>query len=189
MSGMDELVATPSQTVGPFFRIGMESLYTPNLAPKAADRIAISGRVFDGDGAPVNDAILEIWQANAHGKYAHPDDARALPMIAGFTGFGRVPTDAQGVFRFSTIKPGPVPGPGGVPQAPHLVVAVFMRGLLIHLLTRVYFPDDRALAADPVLALVPAERRGTLIARPGGAGELLWDVVLQGDKETVFFDA
>jgi protocatechuate 3,4-dioxygenase alpha subunit len=187
MSGMDELVATPSQTVGPFFRIGMESLYTPNLAPKAADRIAISGRVFDGDGAPVNDAILEIWQANAHGKYAHPDDARALPLTAGFTGFGRVPTDAQGMFRFSTIKPGSVPGPGGVAQAPHLVVAVFMRGLLSHLLTRVYFPDEPRTASDPVLQLVPADRRATLIAMPSAEG-LEWNVILQGDNETVFFD-
>jgi protocatechuate 3,4-dioxygenase alpha subunit len=187
MSGMDELVATPSQTVGPFFRIGMESLYTPDLAPTAAERIAISGRVLDGDGAPVNDAILEIWQANAHGKYAHPDDTRALPLTAGFSGFGRLPTDAQGMFRFSTIKPGSVPGPGGVAQAPHLVVAVFMRGLLIHLLTRVYFPDEPRNASDPVLQLVPPDRRTTLIANRRD-NALEWNVILQGNNETVFFD-
>jgi protocatechuate 3,4-dioxygenase, alpha subunit len=187
MSDAEKLVATPSQTVGPFFRIGMESLYTPDLAPDKANRIVISGRVLDGDGAPVNDAILEIWQANAHGKYAHPDDARALPLTAGFTGFGRVPTDAEGKFRFSTIKPGSVPGPGGLAQAPHLVVAVFMRGLLIHLLTRVYFPDEPGNATDPVLQLVPADRRATLVARRSAEG-LEWDVILQGANETVFFD-
>ena len=189
MSGMDELRVTPSQTVGPFFRIGMERLYMPDLAPvaAAADRIAISGRVIDGDGKPVYDAILEIWQANAHGKYAHPDDGRALPLTPGFTGFGRVPTDADGVFRFFTIKPGSVPGPGGVAQAPHLVVAVFMRGLLIHLLTRVYFPDEPGNATDPVLQLVPADRRSTLIAKRSPEG-LEWNVILQGDNEIVFFD-
>lgn len=187
MSDRDEVVATPSQTVGPFFRIGMESLYTPDLAPDAAGRVAIGGRVLDGDGAPVNDAILEIWQANAHGRYAHPDDARALPLTAGFTGFGRVPTGADGRFRFSTIKPGCVPGPGGVAQAPHLVVAVFMRGLLLHLLTRMYFPDEPRNASDPVLQLVPADRRATLIASRSAEG-LEWNVILQGDKETVFFD-
>ncbi|MEO8006559.1 MAG: protocatechuate 3,4-dioxygenase subunit alpha [Betaproteobacteria bacterium] len=184
---MDELIATPSQTVGPFFRIGMESLYTPDLAPGAADRIAIHGRVLDGDGQPVSDAILEIWQANAHGKYAHPDDAQALPLTPGFTGFGRVPTDTEGAFRFFTIRPGSVPGPGGGVQAPHLVVAVFMRGLLIHLLTRVYFPDEPSNATDPVLQLVPADRRTTLVARRNG-NELEWNVILQGDNETVFFD-
>lgn len=187
MSNMDESIVTPSQTVGPFFRIGMEPLYTPDLAPDAADRIAITGRVLDGDGNPVNDAMLEVWQANAYGKYAHPDDSQALPVTAGFTGFGRVATDAEGRFRFSTIKPGPVPGPGGIAQAPHLVVAVFMRGLLIHLLTRVYFPDEPGNGSDPVLRLVLAERRATLIARRSVEG-LEWDVILQGDKETVFFD-
>lgn len=187
MSNMDESIVTPSQTVGPFFRIGMEPLYEPDLAPTAADRVAISGRVLDGDGAPVSDAILEIWQANAHGKYAHPDDARALPLTTGFTGFGRVPTDAEGRFRFCTIKPGIVPGPGGVAQAPHLLVAVFMRGLLIHLLTRVYFPDEPGNGSDPVLRLVPVDRRATLIARRSVEG-LEWNVILQGDNETVFFD-
>lgn len=187
MSSMDKPVVTPSQTVGPFFRIGMESLYTPDLAPDATDRIAIGGRVLDGDGAPVNDAMLEIWQANAHGKYAHPDDAQSAPLTPGFTGFGRVPTDAEGRFRFSTIKPGSAPGPSGVAQAPHLVVAVFMRGLLIHLLTRVYFPDEPRNASDPVLKLVPVDRRGTLIATRSVEG-LEWNVILQGENETVFFD-
>ena len=181
--------ATASQTVGPFFRIGMESLYTSDLAPAAAadQKIGIHGRVIDGDGKPVNDAILEIWQANAHGKYAHPDDAQDKPATPDFKGFGRVATDENGVFRFSTIKPGIVSGPRGMPQAPHLAVAVFMRGLLVHLLTRIYFPGDAGHADDPVLKLVPAGRRQTLIAMKTADG-LEWNVILQGEHETVFFD-
>ena len=183
------LTATASQTVGPFFRIGLEHRYVADIAPSAAagDRIAIHGRVVDGDGKPVNDAILEIWQANAHGKYAHPDDVQNKPLTPGFQGFGRVPTDENGEFRFTTVKPGSVAGPHGMPQAPHLLAAIFMRGLLIHLLTRIYFPDDAANADDPVLKLIPAERRATLIATKSGGG-LEWNVILQGGNETVFFD-
>lgn len=183
------LTATASQTVGPFFRIGLEPLYIGDLAPSAAtgDKLAIRGRVVDGDGKPVNDAVLEIWQADAHGKYTHPDDTQDKPSTPGFKGFGRVASDENGAFRFSTVKPGGVPGPRGMPQAPHLLVAVFMRGLLIHLLTRVYFPDEPDNATDPVLNLVPAQRRSTLIASKSNDG-LEWNVVLQGDKETVFFD-
>jgi protocatechuate 3,4-dioxygenase alpha subunit len=183
------LTATASQTVGPFFSIGMEHLYVTDLAPSAAagDKLAVHGRVVDGDGKPVNDAILEIWQADAHGKYAHPDDTQDKPPTPGFKGFGRVPTDENGVFRFTTVKPGGVAGPRGMPQAPHLLVAVFMRGLLIHLLTRIYFPEDIANATDPVLNLVPAERRSTLIATKANDG-LEWNVILQGQGETVFFD-
>jgi protocatechuate 3,4-dioxygenase, alpha subunit len=182
------LPATASQTVGPFFRIGLQAHYVSDLAPAAAaaDKIAIHGRVVDGDGKPVNDAILEIWQANAHGKYAHPDDAQNKPVTPDFRGFGRVPTDDNGAFRFTTIKPGSVAGPRGMPQAPHLLVAVFMRGLLIHLLTRIYFPSESANADDPILALVPADRRQTLVARKTADG-LEWNVVLQGTDETVFF--
>jgi protocatechuate 3,4-dioxygenase alpha subunit len=183
------LSATASQTVGPFYRIGFEPLYVSDLMPAAAagDRIPIHGRVVDGDGKPVNDAVLEIWQANAHGKYAHPDDARDKPLTPGFRGFGRVPTDENGAFRFTTVKPGSVAGPRGMPQAPHLLVALFMRGLLIHLVTRIYFPDEADNATDPVLGLVPAARRPTLIARRSGDG-LEWNVILQGENETVFFD-
>jgi protocatechuate 3,4-dioxygenase alpha subunit len=137
----------------------------------------------------VNDGVVEIWQANAQGKYAHPEDAQDKPIDAQFRGFGRCLTDAEGRFRFATIKPGRVPGPGGALQAPHIAVTVFMRGLLRHLVTRVYFPDDAANAEDPVLKLVPAERRGTLIARAGSAkGALEWSIRLQGADETVFFD-
>ncbi len=183
------LNATASQTVGPFYRIGLEQMYVDDLAPAAApqDKVTIHGRVVDGDAKPVNDAVLEIWQADAHGKYAHPDDTQDKPLTRGFRGFGRVPTDANGAFRFTTVKPGSVPGPHGIRQAPHLLVAVFMRGLLIHLLTRMYFPDDADNAGDPVLNLVPGERRPTLIATRSDGG-LEWNVVLQGERETVFFD-
>ena len=176
------LHATTSQTVGPYLHIGMTWLIIENLAPKdvAGERISIAGRVLDGDGKPVTDALLEIWQADAKGKYG----------ARGFRGFGRSATDAKGAFRFKTVKPGRVAGPGGGLQAPHIAVNLFMRGLLKQLVTRIYFPDDPANAADPVLALVPAARRATLLARrkAGRAGALEWNVVLQGRDETVFFD-
>ena len=161
------LLTTSSQTVGPYVKIGFESFTVVELAPPSVsgERITLAGRVADGDGKPVNDAVIEIWQANALGKYAHPEDAQDKPVETGFRGFGRCLTDAKGGYRFTTIKPGRVPGPAGAPQAPHIVVTVFMRGLLKHLITRVYFPDEAANAEDPVLKLVPADRRATLIAR------------------------
>jgi protocatechuate 3,4-dioxygenase alpha subunit len=153
-------------------------------------RVVLEGRVLDGDGAPVPDAVIEIWQANTHGKYDHPDDQQAKPIEPGFKGYGRVATDDEGRFCFRTIKPGPVPGPGGTAQAPHLAVSVFMRGLLKRLVTRVYFPGDREQAQDPILKLVNPDRRATLIARKGSGGNasLHWDIILQGAQETVFFD-
>ena len=186
------LLTTSSQTVGPYVKIGFESFTVVELAPPSVsgERITLAGRVADGDGKPVNDAVIEIWQANALGKYAHPEDAQDKPVEAGFRGFGRCLTDAKGGYRFTTIKPGRVPGPAGAPQAPHIVVTVFMRGLLKHLITRVYFPDEAANAEDPVLKLVPADRRATLIARrsPRDKAALEWNVILQGQDETVFFD-
>lgn len=186
------LQATTSQTVGPYFRIGMRWHYQENLAPAgfAGERVTVQGRVLDGDGLPVPDAILEIWQANSQGKYAHPEDTQSKPMEQGFSGYGRVPTNNNGAFRFTTIKPGPVPGPGDKDQAPHLLVSVFMRGLLTRLITRIYFPNDPRNADDYILKLVEPERRSTLIAKPcnGRPGELDWDVVLQGANETVFFE-
>ena len=185
------LQATTSQTVGPYLHIGLSWLIIENLAPTgvAGERISIEGRVIDGDGKPVNDALVEIWQANADGKYAHPQDRQAKPVEKGFRGFGRSATDDNGIFRFQTIKPGRVPGPGGKLQAPHIAVNVFMRGQLKQLVTRVYFADDPANAEDAVLTLVPAERRGTLIAKATGKpGALEWNVILQGRDETVFFD-
>jgi protocatechuate 3,4-dioxygenase alpha subunit len=186
------LHTTASQTVGPYLHIGLTWLVTDNLvAPGVAGTpISLQVRVTDGDGKPVNDALVEIWQANSHGRYAHPDDMRDLPLEAAWKGFGRVPTDEDGRFRFTTIKPGRVPAPGGGLQAPHINVTIFMRGLLKHLTTRIYFDGDPANAEDAVLQGVPAARRGTLLARAadGNAHALQWDVRLQGEGETVFFE-
>lgn len=186
------LHATASHTVGPFFHIGLAQHHAIDLTGPGVDgeRVTILGRVLDGDGRPVGDALIETWQANVHGRYAHPEDDLLKPLSPGFTGFGRVSTDDDGAFRLTTIKPGAVPGPAGTMQAPHLVVVLFMRGLLKHLLTRLYFPDEPANADDPVLNLVPAERRATLVARKSAAedGVLEWNVILQGADETAFFD-
>ena len=173
------LHATTSQTVGPYLHIGLTWLIIENLAPARVpgERVSIEGRVIDGDGKPVNDALVEIWQADSRGRYG----------TKSFRGFGRSATDDQGRFRFQTIKPGRVAAPDGKLQAPHILAVIFMRGQLKQLVSRIYFPGDPSNAADPVLRLVPAERRGTLIA--GKAGKNLeWNVVLQGRGETVFFD-
>jgi protocatechuate 3,4-dioxygenase, alpha subunit len=191
---------TPSQTVGPFFKYGLtpndqydwNDAFTGNLVTPDAtgERIRVEGRVFDGDGQPVPDAMLEVWQADAQGRFANPQDKRALPNTA-FRGFGRVGTDANGAYAFDTIKPGAVADPDGKPQAPHLLLAVFARGMLRHLYTRIYFDGEAANAGDPVLALVPEDRRATLIAeRASGNGNAVYklDLRLQGEGETVFFD-
>jgi len=189
---------TPSQTVGPFYAYGLtpngrydwvdtfsNNLVTPDVS---GDRIRIVGQVFDGDGATIRDSLLEIWQADAQGRFADPQDKRALPNSA-FKGFGRCGTTDQGEFVFDTVKPGVVPDPDGKPQAPHILLAVFARGMLLHLYTRIYFDDEADKnAADPVLALVPAERRATLMAKRDASGAYRFDVRLQGDNETVFFD-
>jgi len=184
------LRASTSQTIGPYLRIGLEWMQVEDMAPKgvAGERVSIRGRVVDGNGKPVNDAAVEIWQANTHGRYAHPEDKQDKPLEKTFRGYGRSLTDDDGAFRFNTIKPGRVPGPDGKLQASHLTVTIFMRGLLKHLQTRIYFPDDPANAEDPILALVPAERRSTMIARRSADGTLEWNAVLQGKNETVFFD-
>ena len=187
---------TPSQTVGPFFAYGLtpngrydwSDLLSGNLvtADVSGERIRIEGRVTDGDGKPINDAMIEIWQADAQGRYANPRDNRSLPN-AKFKGFGRSATDKNGIYSFDTIKPGPVPGPNGKPQAPHIVFCIFSRGMLRQIYTRMYFPDDPANASDPVLNLVPTDRRQTLVARKE-AGKYRFDIRVQGDNETVFFD-
>ena len=192
----DKLIPTPSQTVGPFFHLGLDRPEWSDLARghPAGERIAIEGRVLDGDGLPVPDAMIEIWQANAAGRYKHPDDHQEdKPLDPNFRGFGRVATDAEGRFRIATIKPGAVPGRGNSLQAPHLNLAVFARGLLIHLFTRLYFADEAAAnAADPLLSAIEDEgARRTLIARRaegGGPARYRFDIVLQGEGETVFLD-
>jgi protocatechuate 3,4-dioxygenase alpha subunit len=184
--------ATTSQTVGPFFSIAFERLYLDNLAGPSVsgERIEISGCILDGDGQPVPDGILEIWQANSLGKYAHPEDSQQKPVELSFTGFARVPTDDNGRFHFTTIKPGRVPGPDESLQAPHLVVSVFTRGLLRRLVTRMYFPGEASNTEDFALKLVDPQRRSTLIAKDvdGQPGNLQWNIILQGADETVFFD-
>ncbi len=185
-----KLKPTASQTVGPYLHIGLDWLTIERVAPAdcPGQHVTITGRVLDGDDQPVPDALVEIWQADSHGKYAHPEDVQEARPTPGFRGFGRVPTDDAGRFQFHTIKPGPVADSVEGLQAPHLLVSVFMRGLLKRLVTRVYFPDEPRNADDRVLRQVPAERRGTLIARPASGEMLEWDIVLQGDGETVFFD-
>ena len=163
------LPATPSQTVGPFFHDALAYEGGDHVVgADDPDAICIEGRVLDGAGDPVPDALLETWQANHAGRYAHSEDSRREPPLeAGFSGFGRVATDDEGRFALVTVKPGAVPGPGGAMQAPHIDVSVFARGLLQRLVTRVYFPDEPdANAADPVLGSIrDARERATLIAR------------------------
>lgn len=184
---------TTSQTVGPFFshallRDELNVLVRPETA---GERIRIEGRVLDGDREPVPDAMVEIWQANSHGRYNHPLDRRAVPLDPSFTGFGRSGTDEAGRFWFETVKPGPVPFDENSVQAPHLNVAVFARGMLNHAATRFYFEDEPTNADDPFLARVPAHRRSTLLAKRelvDGTVTYRLDIVLQGEAETVFFN-
>lgn len=191
---------TPSQTVGPYFKYGLtpngeyewNDAFTGNLVTPDAtgERIRIEGKVYDGDGKVVPDCMLEIWQADAQGRFSDPQDKRAQPNSS-IRGFGRIGTNAEGGYAFDTIKPGQVADPDGKMQAPHLALAVFARGMLLHLYTRIYFDGEASNATDPVLALVPADRRHTLIAkRLSGPGNEIYrlDIHMQGDNEIVFFD-
>lgn len=182
---------TPSQTVGPFFSMALAHPEENILVPYDREgRIRLEGVVVDGDGEHVEDALLEIWQADAKGRYRHPDDA--ADHSDGFTGFGRASTDFEtGRYWFDTIKPGPVPDPEGELQAPHIAVVVQGRGMLNPLFTRVYFADEaEANQRDLVLGMVPAERRHTLVAEPQEGSDppaYRFDIRLQGGDETVFF--
>ena len=159
-------------------------------AQTEGERIRIEGHVFDSNGDPVPDAVIEIWQANAHGRYHHPLDAREeIPLDPDFTGFGRSGTDDIGRFWFETVKPGPVPYFVETYQAPHILLTIFARGLLHHLSTRLYFSDEPANESDPVLQLVPAPRRVTLVAIREEAGDMpvyRFDILLRGEGETAF---
>ena len=182
-----KLQQTTSQTVGPFFSIGMTYGELNNMVNDDAqgERIYLRGRVLDGNGVGVNDAVVEIWQADANGVYNHPEDNRQGEADGAFFGFGRASTDDNGRYSFKTIKPGAVGD-----QAPHLNVRIFMRGLLLHVVTRLYFSDiDNA--ADAILNAVPADRRHTMIAqRDDSEGTPIYrlDFHMQGDAETVFFE-
>jgi protocatechuate 3,4-dioxygenase alpha subunit len=189
-----DLIPTPSQTVGPFFHFSLtvdeHGVQRIAGSEAAGERVWLHCRVFDGEGQPVNDAMIEIWQADADGVYHSLGKSDRHSSGANFMGFGRMPTDEDGGCEFETIKPGRVPGPGDVPQAPHLEAAIFARGLLKQLFTRIYFAGEAANLFDPVLLLVPEDRRETLIAHPDPARSNHWlfDVRLQGERETVFFD-
>jgi protocatechuate 3,4-dioxygenase alpha subunit len=193
---MGRLGQTPSQTAGPYFSMRLAAEGDNVLVGDATpgERIRLEGRVLDGDRAPVEDALVEVWQANAGGRYRHPDDARGgIPLDDGFTGFGRAASDFDtGEYWFETVKPGPTPDPDGRPQAPHLNVIIQARGMLLPTFTRVYFSDEHeANATDPVLRGVAAHRRGTLVAQlVDGTDPRVYrfDIVYQGDDETVFFD-
>jgi protocatechuate 3,4-dioxygenase alpha subunit len=187
-----ELVPIPSQTVGPFFHLGCtqhQSVGTLVSADTKGERIQLVCRVFDGDGIAVPDAMIEIWQANAEGRYNHPEDLQDKNLNS-FRGFGRLATNDDGICAFTTIKPGQVQANDGKPQASHINVSVFARGVLARLATRIYFAGDPATSNDPILALVQAERRDTLLAKQTVDLPHEWhfDIHLCGEHETVFFD-
>jgi protocatechuate 3,4-dioxygenase, alpha subunit len=185
------LVATSSQTVGPFFHFGLttnEALGVMIGPDTPGDRIAVRIRIIDGAGAAVPDALVELWQANAAGTYVQaPDHANSAPGQS-FRGWGRLPTSADGSCEFQTIRPGRVRADDGQLQASHINICVFMRGLLRHLFTRVYFDGDPDLTDDGAWRVVPAERRHTLLARRAGSLRWDFDIHLQGEHETVFFN-
>jgi protocatechuate 3,4-dioxygenase, alpha subunit len=192
---MTILPLTSSQTVGPFFGpalLGEDAIRNVLTQPETAgERIRIEGRVLDGEGLPVPDAMVEIWQANAYGRYNHSMDRGPALLDPSFLGFGRSGTTEDGSYWFETIKPGRVPFYQEQFQAPHICVTVFSRGLLNHLVTRLYFEDEQPNAEDPILQCVPDERRSTLLARRENIDETVvyrFEIIMQGEGETAFFD-
>lgn len=189
---MTPLPTTPSQTVGPYFSMRLSG-EGENILTTSDDRIVIEGKVLDGAGEHIEDALLEIWQAGPSGRYQHPDDTRDLDLEPDFTGFGRATSDFEtGDYRFETLKPGPVPDAEGEDQAPHISLIVHARGMLIPFFTRIYFSDEEeANSRDLVLRGVPATRRSTIIAGLQEGSDpptYRFDIHMQGDDETVFFD-
>jgi len=188
------LIPTASQTVGPFFNFGLTTNHALGImAPDGAEgeHITLIFRVIDGDGEPTpGDSMIELWQADSQGRYQHPADSRSADADKNFCGFGRLETDANGVCVFETVKPGRVPSTDGSAQAPHINVTLFARGLGKPLRTRVYFAGEPANADDPVLSLIPADRRETVLAKPVAAQPNAWaiEIHLQGEAETVFLD-
>lgn len=181
---------TPSQTVGPYFGIMLRGRNTCRQLSEATAGapIIIEGRLFDGRGTVIPDALVETWQADAHGRYLHPDDPGSADADRHFNGYGWAHTGGDGGYRFDTVKPGRVVAPDGALQAPHILISVMARGILTRFVTRLYFEDEASNAEDPILALVPAQRRATLIARRAGDDRYTFDIVMQGTGETVFFD-
>ena len=182
---------SPFQTVGPYFDIFLRNrvplqMVTPETR---GQRISIDGVLYDGAGMVMPDGLVEIWQADADGRYAHPEDPRGASADPSFYGYGWRHTDAAGAFHFDTIKPGRIAAAAGDQQAPHIMVSVMGRGILTRFITRLYFDDEAANAQDGVLQLVPEARRHTLIARTTAPGQYRFDIRLQGADETVFFDA
>ena len=200
---LDYLKETPSQTAGPYVHIGLApfaagfEIFDTNFGPDPAgpdadgEHITVKGIVYDAVGAPIKDILIEVWQANSYGKYQHPDDRRDLPVDPNFRGWGRICSDFDtGEYAFKTVKPGGVTGRSGQPMAPHINFWLVARGINVGLNTRMYFEDEAdANAADPVINLIEqVNRRRTLIARKTGPSEYTFDIHIQGDSETVFFD-
>jgi len=199
---MSDRNITPSQTIGPFFHYGLtgrdygvseivDNDLTVGVNGADKDKIRIVGRLIDGAGKPIDDGLIELWQANPAGRYAHPEDDQDKPLTEGFKGFGRCPTAKDGSFSFLTLKPGRVPGLGNTLQAPHICVGIFARGMLKRMVTRIYFGDEAgANGEDPVLETVEAARRPTLIAEreTDDIPVYSFDINIQGEMETVFFD-
>lgn len=184
---------TPTQTVGPYFSLGMmpEDSNVLVQSNTEGEHIRIEGNIFDSDGDPLFNVLLEIWQANAHGRYNHPLDRRSLPLDPTFSGFGRTSTDANGYYWFQTIKPGPVPYPEDGMQAPHIVLLVHASGVSHPLITRIYFADDPRTETDPILQGVPPNRRSTMLAkREERDGEAVYrfDIVLRGEAEELVLE-
>jgi protocatechuate 3,4-dioxygenase alpha subunit len=183
-------VPTPSSTVGPYLHLGLTEKYSvTQIAPPDAkgERIFLRCRIFDSENVPVDDAMIELWQADSDGRYRHADNPS---FDVSFSGFGRAATNEQGYCDFETIKPGRVPASDGNLQAPHISAAVYARGILLQLYTRIYFAGDPANEQDPILVLIPESRRQTLLAQPDTSRANGWqfDIRLRGENETVFFD-